>query len=57
MGYEDYFYGEGICLIEWANLIDELIPKERIQITIQKNMEKGFSYREITIERGMGYEK
>ncbi|MBS7302605.1 MAG: tRNA (adenosine(37)-N6)-threonylcarbamoyltransferase complex ATPase subunit type 1 TsaE [Lachnospiraceae bacterium] len=57
IGYEDYFYGEGICLIEWANLIDELIPKERIQITIQKNMEKGFSYREITIERGMGYEK
>ena len=57
IGYEDYFYGEGICLIEWANLIDELIPKERIQITIQKNMEKGFSYREITIEREMGYEK
>ena len=52
IGYEDYFYGEGICFIEWANLIEELIPKNRIQITISKNLEKGFSYREITIDRG-----
>lgn len=57
IGYEDYFYGEGICLIEWANLIDELIPHDRIQITIRKNPEKGFSYREITIERGTCHEE
>lgn len=52
IGYEDYFYGEGICFIEWANLIEELIPEDRIQITIRKYLEKGFSYREITIDRG-----
>lgn len=52
IGYEDYFYGDGVAFIEWANLIEELIPDNRIQITIQKNLEKGFSYREIIIDRG-----
>lgn len=52
IGYEDYFYGEGISFVEWANLIEELIPDDRIQITISKKLEKGFSYREITIDRG-----
>lgn len=52
IGYEDYFYGEGISFVEWANLIEELIPGDRIQITIKKNLEKGFSYREITVDRG-----
>ena len=50
IGYEDYFYGEGLCLIEWANLIEELIPQNRIQITIEKDLEKGFDYRKITID-------
>jgi tRNA threonylcarbamoyladenosine biosynthesis protein TsaE len=49
IGYEEYFYGNGVCLIEWAELIDELLPEERIRITIQKNLEKGFDYREITV--------
>lgn len=52
IGYEDYFYGDGISFVEWANLIEDLIPDNRIQITISKNLEKGFSYREITIDRG-----
>ena len=52
IGYEDYFYGEGISFVEWANLVEEIIPKDRIEITIRKNLEKGFSYREITIDRG-----
>ena len=51
IGYEDYFYGEGVCFVEWANLIEEIIPADRIQITIKKNPEKGYSYREITIDR------
>ena len=55
IGYEDYFYGEGISFVEWANLIEEIIPQDRIQITISKNLEKGFSYREITIDRGLGF--
>lgn len=50
IGYEDYFYGEGLCLIEWANLIEEILPDTYTQITIEKNLEKGFDYRMITIE-------
>jgi len=50
IGYEDYFYGEGLCLIEWADLIRELIPKEHIRVTIEKDPGKGFDYRKITIE-------
>ncbi len=50
IGYEDYFYGEGVCLIEWANLIEEILPKKRTVIKIEKDLEKGFDYRKITIE-------
>ena len=50
IGYEDYFYGEGVCLIEWANLIEEILPGERTQIVIEKDLEKGFDYRRITLE-------
>ena len=47
IGYEDYFFGEGVCLIEWASLIEELIPAHAMQVQIQKNVEKGFDYRKI----------
>ncbi len=50
IGYEDYFYGQGVCLIEWATLVDEIIPEEAIHITIEKDLEKGFDYRKITVE-------
>ena len=50
IGYEDYFYGEGICLIEWANLIEEILPESYTQITIEKDLAKGFDYRRIIIE-------
>lgn len=50
IGYEDYFYGEGLCIIEWAQLIEEIIPQNAKSITIEKNLEKGFEYRKITIE-------
>ncbi len=50
IGYEDYFYGEGICLVEWANLIGEIIPQDAISITIEKDLEKDFDYRRIIIE-------
>ena len=49
IGYEDYFYGTGVCFIEWACLIEEILPKDRINITIEKDLEKGFDYRRITI--------
>jgi len=50
IGYEDCFYGEGVCLIEWAQLIEELIPAQAIHVTIEKNPAKGVDYRKITIE-------
>ncbi|MCI5620622.1 MAG: tRNA (adenosine(37)-N6)-threonylcarbamoyltransferase complex ATPase subunit type 1 TsaE [Lachnospiraceae bacterium] len=50
IGYEDYFYGDGLTMIEWANLIEELLPAHYKQITIEKDLEKGFDYRRITIE-------
>ncbi len=49
IGYEDYFYGEGVCLVEWANNVKEVIPKEAVWIEIEKDLEKGFDYRKITI--------
>lgn len=50
IGYEDYFYGEGVAMIEWANLIEEILPENYREIRIEKNPEKGFDYRMITIE-------
>lgn len=50
IGYQDCFYGEGICLIEWANLIEEILPEGYVQITIEKDLEKGFDYRKVTME-------
>ena len=51
IGWEDYFYGEGVCLIEWADLIAEIVPKQHTRLTIRKDLEKGFDYREIEIQR------
>lgn len=50
IGYDDYFFGEGICLIEWAELIEEILPEDRISIIIEKDLTKGFDYRRITVE-------
>ena len=50
IGYEDCFYGEGVCLIEWASLVEEIIPEKAIEIRIEKDLEKGFDYRKITVE-------
>ena len=50
IGLDDYIYGEGVCLIEWANLIREMLPSRVTAIRIEKNVDKGFDYRRITIE-------
>ena len=50
VGSEEYVEGEGVSLIEWANLIEEILPSKRTEITIEKDLEKGFDYRKITIE-------
>lgn len=51
IGYEDYIHGEGVCLIEWANLIEEILPETRTRIVIEKDLEKGFDYRKISINK------
>lgn len=50
IGYEDYFYGDGFTMIEWADLIEEILPEKRLEITIEKDLEKGFDYRKITMK-------
>ena len=51
LGYEEYFYGDGVCLVEWGSLIKELMPDNTVYITIEKNLEKGFDYRKITVSK------
>lgn len=50
IGYDDYFFGGGVCMIEWADMIRELLPDHVIAVTIEKDLEKGFDYRKITVE-------
>ncbi len=50
IGFDDYIYGEGVCLVEWANLIEEILPEKRTEIIIEKDLDCGFEYRRITIE-------
>ena len=51
IGYEDYFFGDGVCLVEWSELIDELIPDEAVHINIIKDVNKSFDYRKIEVRR------
>ena len=50
IGYEDCFYGEGVCLTEWAELIKEILPENCKKIRIEKALEKGYDYRKIVVE-------
>ncbi len=49
IGYDDYFFGHGVTIIEWADVIRELLPEHVIRITIEKDLEQGFDYRRITV--------
>lgn len=51
IGFDDYVSGEGVSLIEWSNLIEEILPEKRAEICIEKDLEQGFEYRRITVER------
>lgn len=51
LGYEEYFYGEGVCLVEWGSMIKELFPENTIYVRIEKDLEKGFDYRKITVSK------
>lgn len=51
IGADDYFYGDGVCFIEWADLIKGVIPNKHTRIEIKKDLDKGFDYRKITVTR------
>lgn len=53
LGYEEYFYGDGVTLVEWPEMIEDIIPEDAVGIKIEKNLEKGFDYRLITVKEGM----
>ncbi len=53
IGFEEYVYGDGVSLIEWANLIEDIIPKVHTEIFIEKDLTKGFDYRKITVTEVM----
>lgn len=50
IGWEDCIYGQGVCVVEWAELIGEILPENRFRILIEKDPEQGFDYRRITLE-------
>ncbi len=50
IGYEDCFYGDGVTLVEWADLIEPILPKDTIRVTITKDMSKGADYRQVIVE-------
>jgi tRNA threonylcarbamoyladenosine biosynthesis protein TsaE len=49
IGYEDYFFGQGVCLIEWSTQIEELIPEDAVKICLEKELARGFDFRRITV--------
>ncbi len=49
IGYEDYFYGDGVCMIEWAEQIEELLPADAVKVCIFKDLQKGTEYRLLTV--------
>ena len=53
VGFEDYVMGEGVSLIEWANLIEEILPENRTEILIEKDLDQGFDYRRITVKENL----
>lgn len=51
LGYEEFFYGNGVTLIEWPQMIEDILPENAISIFIEKNLEKSFDYRKITVSK------
>ena len=49
VGFDDYIMGDGVSLIEWADLIEEILPEKRTEVLIEKDLEQGVDYRKITI--------
>ena len=56
IGYDDYIDSDGVCVVEWAELIEELFPDKYYKLTILKDEDKGFDYRKIILEDDKGKE-
>ena len=41
IGYEEYFFGDGVCVVEWADLIEEIIPDDAVRIEIEYGEKEG----------------
>lgn len=54
VGFDDYLYGRGVCLIEWANIVEEILPEHRKVVTIEKQLDKGPDARKITVTERQG---
>lgn len=50
IGYEEFFFGDGVSIIEWADMIEEILPEERISVSISKDLDEGVDFRRIQIE-------
>ena len=50
IGFDEYIYSDGVSIIEWSSIIEDLLPNDRLNIKISKNLELGLDYREITID-------
>ena len=50
IGFDEYAYAGGVCLIEWGSRIYDILPSGTIFVSIEKDLEKGFDYRKITID-------
>lgn len=51
VGYDEYVSGDGVCLIEWADMIEDILPKTYIKVLISKDLSQGNDYRRIVTER------
>ena len=51
-GYEEYFYGSGVVLVEWADLIEDLMPENAVIINFEKDMARGENFRWIMVAGG-----
>lgn len=49
IGFDDYIFSDAVSIIEWANYIEEILPKDFLHIYIQKDLDKGENYRKITL--------
>lgn len=49
IGFDDYIFSDAVSIIEWANYIEEILPKDLLHINIEKDLKKGEDYRKITL--------